>query len=79
VATSSYENALELAESLSRDEQLRLIQELTAHASEDANSEPKHSIIELYGLGKEIWRGIDAQEYVRQERASWIKSSERFL
>ncbi len=25
----------------------------------------------LRGLGKEIWRGIDAQEYVNQERDSW--------
>lgn len=31
----------------------------------------KHSIMELEGLGAEIWQGIDAQEYVRQERASW--------
>jgi hypothetical protein len=27
--------------------------------------------MELRGLGKEIWQGIDAQEYVNQERASW--------
>lgn len=32
---------------------------------------PKRSIMELEGLGKEIWQGIDAQEYVNQERASW--------
>jgi hypothetical protein len=30
-----------------------------------------HSIMEFRGLGKEIWEGVDAQEYVRQERASW--------
>jgi len=60
-----------MAESLSREEQLRLIQELTNHAGEDINSEPEHSILELRGLGKEIWEGIDAQEYVNQERASW--------
>jgi hypothetical protein len=27
--------------------------------------------MELCGLGKEIWEGIDAQEYVNNERASW--------
>lgn len=32
---------------------------------------PSHSILELKGLGKEIWEGIDAQEYVDQERRSW--------
>jgi hypothetical protein len=34
-------------------------------------SPARHSIMELRGLGKEIWEGIDAQEYVNQERASW--------
>ena len=28
----------------------------------------KHSIMELRGLGKEIWEGIDAQEYVDELR-----------
>jgi hypothetical protein len=27
--------------------------------------------MELRGLGAEIWDGIDAQEYVIRERASW--------
>jgi len=30
-----------------------------------------HSILELQGLGKEIWQGLDAQDYVDRERASW--------
>jgi hypothetical protein len=34
-------------------------------------SNPKRSILELRGLGKEIWGNIDAQEYVNQERDSW--------
>jgi hypothetical protein len=71
VATISYESALTIAESLSHEEQLRLIEELTARIREGAASEPQHSIMELCGLGKEIWEGIDAQEYVNQERASW--------
>jgi plasmid stability protein len=29
------------------------------------------SILELEGLGKELWEGIDAAEYVRRERDSW--------
>ena len=31
----------------------------------------KHSIMELEGLGADIWKGIDAQEYVYKERESW--------
>jgi hypothetical protein len=31
----------------------------------------KHSIMELEGLGKELWRAIDVDEYLRKERATW--------
>ena len=31
----------------------------------------EHSILQLQGLGKEIWLGIDAQKYVDDERAAW--------
>jgi hypothetical protein len=31
----------------------------------------KRSLLELRGLGKEIWEGIDPVEYVAQERDSW--------
>ena len=29
------------------------------------------SILDLKGLGKELWTGADAAEHVRRERASW--------
>jgi site-specific recombinase XerC len=28
-------------------------------------------ITELEGLGRDVWRGIDAQDYVRHERDAW--------
>jgi len=31
----------------------------------------KHSVMELEGLGADIWKGIDAQQYVSKERESW--------
>jgi hypothetical protein len=31
----------------------------------------KHSVMELEGLGADIWKGVDAQEYVLKERNSW--------
>lgn len=30
-----------------------------------------HSILELQGLGKEIWQGVDAQIYVNELRREW--------
>lgn len=72
MATVSYESALAMAESLSQGEQLRLIEDLKVRASKgDSPKAPYHSIMELCGLGKEVWEGIDAQEYVNNERASW--------
>lgn len=68
MASASYEQALRVAEALPREEQLRLIQELTEHT---AHSEGTTSVMELCGLGQEIWQQVDAQEYVNGERASW--------
>lgn len=65
--TKSYEDVLRLAENLSQDEIERLIGDLAKRASEHAD----RSILELGGLGAEIWERIDAQEYVNSERASW--------
>ncbi len=33
-----------------------------------------HSLRELRGLGKEIWAGIDAQEYIDHQRDEWDRS-----
>ncbi len=42
------------------------------HILDSVISEPSHlSIMELEGLGKEIWQKIDAGEYIRQERKTW--------
>lgn len=32
---------------------------------------PKRQLTELRGLGKEVWAGIDAQEYVNEMRDEW--------
>lgn len=46
-------------------------QEVT-HLLSEALEEPKAlSILELQGLGKELWKGVDAADHVRRERAAW--------
>jgi hypothetical protein len=68
----SYEEILEEVRHLDRAQQLSLLEELASLAlrsSEDAGRD--RSVLELQGLGKEVWHGIDAQEYVDSERASW--------
>jgi hypothetical protein len=68
MASTSYERALREARSLPREEQLLLIEELTNRMT---HPERATSILELGGLGQEIWQQQDAQEYVNSERASW--------
>jgi len=41
------------------------------HASLALEATPSHSILELQGLGKELWEGIDPAAHVEAERASW--------
>jgi hypothetical protein len=66
-----YEHVLRNVETLSRAEQLRLISELAENLRVEATSEARTSILALQGLGKEIWRGTDALDYVDRERDSW--------
>ncbi|BAZ48392.1 hypothetical protein NIES4103_10000 [Nostoc sp. NIES-4103] len=70
---SSYQEVLHQAQSLTPEEQIRLIEDLSRLIRQQMTikSKPKRSIMELRGLGKEIWNGIDAQEYVNEERDSW--------
>ncbi len=56
---------------LTPDEQQKLIEEMIAMSHLPKTRRPKHSIIELQGLGKEIWEGVDPQEYIEKERNSW--------
>ena len=60
---------------LPTDEMVRQAVEKLVQAGE-AEDKPKHSIMELHGLGAEIWKDekgdlIDAQEYVNELRGEW--------
>ncbi|GAX38237.1 hypothetical protein [Nodularia sp. NIES-3585] len=70
---SNYQDVLEQAKSLTPEEQLKLVEDLSSSIRQlvTMTPKPKRSILELRGLGKDIWSGIDAQEYVNQERDSW--------
>jgi len=69
--TVAYVEVLERAQRLSPADQLRLLEELAALVRRRVVTRTRRSILELQGLGKEIWQGMDAQEYVDRERASW--------
>jgi hypothetical protein len=54
-------------------ERLRLL-EMTARdlvTSTVNNTPSEHSLLELEGLGAELWAGVDAQAYVNELRKEW--------
>lgn len=69
---ATYDSVLRSVEELPAPDQLRLLSELADRIRKRVEvPEERVSILELEGLGKEIWEGIDAQEYVNRERDSW--------
>lgn len=71
MSTPIYEEVLSQAQQLEPMDQLRLVQELIARVQRQMAGQGRRSILELRGLGKEIWQGVDAQAYVDAERDSW--------
>jgi len=68
----SLETIIEESETLSPEEISELIK-ILADKLVYLSQQPvkKHHLMELAGLGAEIWEGIDAQEYVNQLRSEW--------
>lgn len=64
---TNIESLIEAAKHLSPEEQERL---LLALRQSQSGSE-RRRITEIRGLGKELWRRVDAQEYINSERDSW--------
>ena len=59
-------------ERLKPQEQLSLIEIISARLKITLKrKETKHRIMELEGLGAGLWKTMDAQHYVNEERKSW--------
>ena len=70
MSAREYHDLLDRVERLEPQEQLRLLGDIAAMLRRRTGDRCA-SILELRGLGKEVWDGVDAQEYVERERASW--------
>ncbi len=71
MSSTAYDEVLSRIDDLSPEEQLSLLEQLAASLRKRVGRRALHSIMELQGLGKEIWRDLDAQQYVDQERSTW--------
>ena len=53
---------------LNVDEQLALLELISARLKKSIGQKKKSSIMQLEGLGANLWKGIDAHDYVQKER-----------
>jgi hypothetical protein len=66
-----YDQVKRSVQALGPADQLRLIAELVGRLRDDIERQPCRSLLELQGLGKDVWQGVDVDEYLRRERSSW--------
>jgi len=71
MTTPTYDEVLRLANLLPARERERLARNISAALSLRDSSTKTHSIREVRGCGKEMWRAMDVDEYLRQERDDW--------
>ncbi len=71
MSTDTYHQILIQIQQLTLDEKFQLMEDLLAILRRRARQGTLHSILELEGLGKEIWIGVDVKEYINQERDLW--------
>jgi len=68
----SYSDCVSAIAGLNPEEQLRLLEVISSKLRRTlGRKDATQSIMKLEGLGAEIWEGIDAQEYVQDERKAW--------
>ncbi len=68
---NTYREVLNQVQHLSPNEQLQLLKDLMDLLKHQTTIRPLHSILELEGLGKEVWENIDVDRYLEEERNSW--------
>lgn len=61
---------------LSAEERLQLLKEIEETILKVERGKKHRNLTELAGLGKEIWQGVDVEQYIRNERA-WDRDSLR--
>ena len=67
-----FEDYVQGIQRLRPEEQLNLIEIISARLKKNLKRQRvKHSLLELEGLGAQVWKGIDGQQYVNGERKSW--------
>jgi hypothetical protein len=68
----TYRDVVAALPTLETEEQINLLEILSSVLKQSLiRKGEKHSLIELEGLGAEVWTKVDVDEYLRHERDSW--------
>lgn len=68
----TYEDYVRGIDKLEPEQQLRLVELLTAKLKKQLGRKSgKRKITELDGLGAEVWKKVEIEEYIQKERDSW--------
>ena len=71
MVSDAYQTLLNQIQHLSPEEQFQLLEDLMVMLQQRAITNQQHSILELAGLGKNVWQDVDVEEYIKRERDSW--------
>jgi len=69
--TTAYYEALRAIRELNPEDWLDILVDVTNMLRAAPSHRSRHSVMELEGLGAELWQQIDIDEYIEAERASW--------
>lgn len=67
----AYTEILNLFEQLTPEEQVKLLKELESRINGQGKQHKPRSIMEYEGFAEELWRGVDVDKYIEEERSSW--------
>jgi hypothetical protein len=68
---TSFNEVVVLVEKLSSEEKLRLIERVARDLQQQPQATPRLSWKDAQGLGKEIWEGVDVDQYIDALRDEW--------
>ena len=71
MSTTNLAEIIPLVEKLSSEEKLRLIEHVAHDLRHNPQATPRLSWKDARGLGKEIWEGVDVDQYIDELRNEW--------
>ena len=68
----TYKAIVEMLPTLETEEQINLLEVLSSVLRKSVvHKGKKHSLLELEGLGAEVWSTVNIEQYLSRERDSW--------